>query len=334
MRIRSILIPLAAVLCTAAATQAQSRIAGDFELERGRDGRYHINFKQDRTGRGNWAMGRTFESGEIDIRTSGNSVTFELHREAGVIRGTGRGDREDAYGDFTFEPAAGYRQAMSRLGFNDMDVQDQFSLAIDDLTTAEASELREMVSDRLNTTQLIRMVHHGAGHSYVRTMTQLGFRNLDSDEYVRSRDHGVTASYVREMRDAGFRLGLDELITTRDHGVTPEYISGMRALGFDGSHSEMVRARDHGVTPDYVRGLQRAGFTDLSLAEYTKMRDHGVTADYAEDIAREGYKGLSASQIVRLRDHGVSASYIRRVKSRLREEPSLDEIIRLRSRGF
>ena len=73
--------------------------------------------------------------------------------------------------------------------------------ALDDLTVAKVRQLQQLVSNRLDTAELVQMINHGAGFNYVQAMTGLGYTNLTASELVRMRDHGVTASYVRRVKE-------------------------------------------------------------------------------------------------------------------------------------
>ncbi|HJR60879.1 MAG TPA: hypothetical protein VJ813_15825 [Vicinamibacterales bacterium] len=324
-----LLVPLM-VLLTAAPAAAQ--MDGAFTLRQNdRDDRVNLNL-QYADGRSNW--GRNVERAAFsDINRSGDRITFALRRAAGTFTFEGKGSMERASGWYEFAPSSEFRREIERLGFRDVDDKALFVIAFDDLTIPGVKTLQGLVSDTLDTAQLVRLINHGAGLRHIQSMTDSGFKKLSSDEYRRARDHGVTAEFAREMADLGMKLPLDQLIRSRDHGVTADYVRAMRSAGHEAGHDELVRARDHGVTADYVKRMSALGFDGLSLAEYVRMRDHGVTPDYVEAMRDAGLAKLSAGEIVRLRDHGISASYVRRTKELFKETPSVDQIIRLRTRG-
>ena len=311
---------------------AATQLDGAFTLRSSdKDDRVSLNL-QCEDGRSNF--GRMVErSAFTEIVRAGDRVTFNLRREPGTFAFEGRGTMDRASGSYLFTANPQFVRQMETLGYRELEPSALFVLALDDLTVAKVKQLEQMVSNKLDTGELVRLINHGAGHKYIQAMTDLGFKNLTSDEYRRARDHGVSESFVREMADLGMKLSLEELIRTRDHGVTPEYVRAMRDAGFKVSHDELVRARDHGVSADFLGRMRGLGYDRLSLDEYIRMRDHGVTPDFVESMKEVGYTQLTAGELVRLRDHGVSASYVRRVKDRVKESPSVEEIIRMRSRG-
>lgn len=323
---------LLAATVLALSVPAAAQTDGAFTLNKSsRDDRLNLNLQYG-DGRSNY--GRNFAPGDFsDVKQTGDRITFRLQRAPGIFSFEGRGSMQRASGWFVFAPNADFVREMERIGFRDVDERALFVFALDDLTIQKVKQLQGLVSNQLDTPELIRLINHGAGLAHIQALSDQGFRKLTSDEYRRARDHGVSVAFVREMADLGVKIPLEGLIRMRDHGVTPEYVRSMRAAGHDVSHEELVRARDHGVNPDFVRRMSDLGYKGLPLGEYVRFRDHGVTPDYVEALRDAGLTKVSAGDLVRLRDHGVSASYVRRVKERFKELPTVDEIIRLRSRG-
>jgi len=318
----------AAIIATA---PIAAQLDGSFTLRSSdRDDRLNLNLQYD----GNSNYGRNVERSALsEVSRSGDRITFTIRREPGTFHFDGRGSIDRAAGSYEFQPSASFGQEMERLGFKDVQAKDLFVFALDDLTVASVKQLKTLVSNELDTSELVRLINHGAGVRYIQAMSDAGFRKLTSEQYRRARDHGVSADLAREMADLGAPLPLDELIRVRDHGVTPDYLRAMRSAGFKVDVGEMVRARDHGITVDGLSRLRELGYRDLPLDEYIRMRDHGVTVDFIESMNAEGYKNLSPAELVRLRDHGVSATYVRRVKEMFKEPPSVEQLIRLRSGG-
>ena len=316
---RILLVP---VLVATFAAPAAAQLEGAYTLgrwDRDTDTRVQLNLVYN-DGHSNY--GRMVDRSALtDVVRTGDRITFALRREPGTFTFEGRGSLDRAAGWYGFTGNQEFRQQLEKLGFRDIEVKELFVFAMDDLTVANVRQLQQLVSNRLDTPELVRMINHGAGFNYVQAMTGLGFKNLTSDQYRRARDHGVSESYVREMADLGMKLSLEDLIRTRDHGVTPDFVRALRSAGFQVSHDELVRARDHGVSADYLQRMRGLGFDKLPLGEYIRLRDHGVTADYVQSMRDLGYTNLTANELVRMRDHGVTANYVRRLKELLKESP-------------
>jgi hypothetical protein len=328
---RILLVP---ILVAAFAVPAAAQLEGAFTLstgDRSNGTRLQLNLVYN-DGHSNYGR-RVERSALTDVVRTGDRITFALRREPGTFAFEGHGSLDRASGWYGFTGNQEFRQQMETLGFRDLEPQALFVFALDDLTVARVRQLQQLVSNRLDTAELVEMINHGAGFTYVQAMTELGFRNLTSNEYRRARDHGVSESYVREMADLGFKLSLDDLIRTRDHGVTAEYVREMRSAGFQVSHDALVRARDHGVSAEFLRRMRGFGYDKLSLDEYIRLRDHGVTPEYVQAMRDLGYTNLTAGDLVRMQDHGVTANFARRMKELLKESPSAEQLIRLRSHG-
>jgi hypothetical protein len=346
------------ILLSAAPSAEQTN--GAFTLRQtSRDGRINLNLQYE-DGHSNY--GRTFDRAAFsDVKQTGDRITFALRRAPGVFTFEGRGSLERASGWYDFTPSPDFQRQIERAGFRNVDDKALFVFALDDLTIDKIKQLQGLLSDQIDTEQLVRLINHGAGLTYVQSMTNAGFKKLSSDEYRRARDHGVTADYAREMaslggklsleelvrtrdhgvttdyakamRDAGYELGIEDLVRARDHGVTADYVKAMRAAGHKVEMDELVRARDHGVTADFIRRMGDLGYGGLPLDEYVRMRDHGVTPDFVESMRDAGLTKVAARDLVKLRDHGISASYVKRAKEIFKETPTVDQIIRLRTRG-
>ena len=328
---RILLVPL---LLAAFAAPAAAQLEGAFTLstwDKGPETRVQLNLVYS-DGHSNY--GRMVDRSALtDVVRTGERITFALRREPGIFAFEGRGSLDRASGWYGFTGNQEFRQQLEKLGFRDLEPKALFVFALDDLTVARVRQLQQLVSNTLDTDELVQMINHGAGFDYVQAMTGLGFKNLTSDQYRRARDHGVSESYVREMTDLGLKLSLEDLIRTRDHGVTADYVRAMRSAGFQVSHDELVRARDHGVSADFLKRMRDFGYDKLSLDEYIRLRDHGVTPDYVQAMRDLGYTNLTAGELVRMRDHGVTPSYVRRLKEILKESPTAEQLIRMRSHG-
>jgi len=296
---------LAAVFVLVATPAIAQQLDGTFTLRTQSDDPDRVNLNL-HFSENNSSYGRNVQRSEFsNVVRNGDKVTFTLRRDPGTFTFEGRGSIEHAVGWFDFAPNAGFQQQMERIGFRGVDARALFTFAFEDLSIDKVKQLQKLVSDTLDTDELVRLMNHGAGVKYIQAMTDAGFKHLSSDEYRRARDHGVTAEYAKEMAKRGMDASLEELVRTRDHGVSADFLQKMSALGYD----------------------------KLPIEDYVRMRDHGVTPEFVESMRDVGYKDLSPNELVRLRDHGVSATYVRRIRDLYKEHPSVDQIIRMRDRG-
>lgn len=299
---RILLVP---VLVATFAAPAAAQLEGAFTLgrwDKDPDTRVQLNLVYN-DGHSNY--GRMVERSALtDVVRTGERITFALRREPGTFTFEGRGSLDRASGWYGFAPNQGFAGDLAKLGFRGVETRALLVFALEDLTVTRVRQLQQMVSNTLDTEELVRLIDHGAGFGYIQAMTDLGFKKLSSEDYRRARDHGVSESFVREMAGLGMKLSLEDLIRSRDHGVTPEYVRAMRSAGLQATQEDLVRARDHGVSAEFLR----------------QMRDLG-------------YSKLTTNELVRLRDHGVTATYVRRVKDLLKEPPSVEELIQMRSQG-
>jgi hypothetical protein len=334
-------LPVALILLSAPAP-APVQADGAFTLRAtGSDDRVNLNLqsggpdgRRDEGADGHWNYGRTIERSAFSVvNQRDGQVTIVLKRDAGTFTLEGRGSLERASGWYTFAPNAAFQKEIDRLGFRQVDDRALFVFALDGLSIDGVKQLQRLVSNSLDTAELVQLINHGAGLRYIQAMTDAGFSKLTSDEYRRARDHGVSADFARGMADLGMKLPLDDLIRSRDHGVNLDYVKAMRASGFDVDHDELVRARDHGISTEFLKQMSALGYDKLSLGEYVRMRDHGVSASYVESLRELGYSKLSPNELVRLRDHGVSASYVKRIQELFKDRPSVEQLINLRSGG-
>jgi len=318
-------------LLVASVQPAAAQLDGAFTLRSvDNDDRLSLNLVYD----GHSNYGRMLaRSALTDVVRTGDRITFRLRREPGTFTFEGRGSLDRASGWYGFAPNQGFAGDLAKLGFRGVETRALLVFALEDLTVTKVRQLQQMVSNTLDTEELVRLINHGAGFGYIQAMTDLGFKKLSSEDYRRARDHGVSESFVREMAGLGMKLSLEDLIRSRDHGVTPEYVRAMRSAGLQATQEDLVRARDHGVSAEFLRQMRDLGYDKLSLDEYVRLRDHGVSAEYVQTLRDLGYAKLTTNELVRLRDHGVTATYVGRVKDLLKEPPSVEELIQMRSQG-
>jgi hypothetical protein len=185
----------------------------------------------------------------LDLAASGKrDVKFNIVRDAGRFNCEGYLDDGEGAGLFHFVPDAKFVQAMSALGFNGINDEKQFAMAVHDITLEFAKAMKGERLSGLNTDKLMAFRIHGVTPQFIREMRAAGLTMSDSDKLVAFRIHGVTPDMVRDVRKSGLAASEDQLIAMRIHGVTPEYIADMKARGLKNlTVDQLVSLRIHGI---------------------------------------------------------------------------------------
>src|SRR3989442_916412 len=176
-------------------------------------------------------------------------VHFTIARDAGKFECEGFLHDGEGAGLFHFLPDAKYPQEMKSLGFEKIDGDKQFAMAIHDVSLKFA---REIKAENL--------------------------QGLDTDKLIALRIHGVSPEWVEQLKKCGYEhVDLDKLIAFRIHGVSPEFIGQLQKLGY--AHPEpdqLIAMRIHGVTPDFITGLKSRGMKNLTVDQLVSLRIHGI----------------------------------------------------------
>jgi len=186
----------------------------------------------------------------LDLSTAAkHDVKFTISRDAGRFDCEGYVRDGDGAGLFRFTRDAQYTKAMSALGFDNIDENMQFAMAVHDVSLDFARSLKAEKVSGLTTEMLLAF-----------------------------RIHGVTPQYIRELRAAGVAPNdSDLLVAFRIHGVTPEYVASIEKLGYKNLEPEkLVAMRIHGVTPEYITGMKARGLKNLTIDQLVNLRIHDI----------------------------------------------------------
>jgi len=206
-----------------------------------------------------------------------HDVQFTVSRDAGLIRCEGYLKEGNGAGLFEFAPDTKYVKAMDALGFDDIDDDKQFAMAIHDVSLEFARAMKAEKLDGLDTDKLLAFRIFNVDSKFIREMRGAGLTATDVDKLIAFRIHGVTPEMVRAVRKAGINASEDQLIAFRIHGVTPEFIESVGKLGFRKAEADqLVAMRIHGVTPEYIAQLKSRGMKDLSIDQLVNLRIHGI----------------------------------------------------------
>jgi hypothetical protein len=214
----------------------------------------------------------------LDLSPSGKrDVTFSVTRDAGRFDCEGYLKNGEGAGIFRFTHDAKYMQAMDQVGFDDIDEEKQFAMAVHDVTVEFARAMKAEKLSGLDTDKLIALKIFDVTPQFIRELRAEGLEMTDADKLVAFRVHGVTAALVKEVRAADLEVSEDMLIAFRVHGVSPEFIAKIDGLGFKRPKAEqLVAMRVHGVTPEFIADLRSRGLKNLSIDQLINLRVHGI----------------------------------------------------------
>jgi hypothetical protein len=157
----------------------------------------------------------------LDLATRArHDVTFAIARDAGRFDCEGYLANGEGAGTFRFTPDPAFTRAMSDLGFGGIDEDEQFGMAMHDVSLDFARQMKGENVAGMDSDKLIAFTIHGVSPEFVAQLASLGYANVESDELVAMRIHGVTPEYISDLRSRGLRdLSIDKLIALRIHGI-------------------------------------------------------------------------------------------------------------------
>src|SRR5229473_3393480 len=150
---------------------------------------------------GDWTIRRSDVQGKLDFSKAGRQeVHFTIARDAGKFECEGFLQDGEGAGLFHFAADAKYPQEMQALGFERIDGDKQWAMAIHDVSLKFA---RDIKAENL--------------------------QGLDTDKLIAFKIHGVTPEFIEGIRSAGVIVSdSDKLIAFRIHGVTPEMVLSLK----------------------------------------------------------------------------------------------------------
>src|SRR5229473_5395253 len=240
----------------------------EFSLMDSRGG-HHFHYSSD------WPAS---EFSGLDFAKPGRQeVHFTIARDAGKFECEGFLHDGEGAGLFHFLPDAKYPQEMKSLGFEKIDGDKQFAMAIHDVSLKFAREIKAENLQGLDTDKLIAFRVHGVSPEFIASIRSAGLSAFDSDKLIAFRIHGVSPEFVLGIRSAGLNISdSDKLIAFRIHGVTPEMIHTLRQTGYEPDADKLIAMRIHGETPDFITGLKSRGMKNLTVDHLVSLRIHGI----------------------------------------------------------
>lgn len=255
--------------------------------------------------KGNWTLAPSKQAGQVQfgmyIRNEGNNlqttsdwpvtafqgldlanrarhdVKFQIVRDAGRFDCDGYLAQGEGAGFFRFSPDTKFVGNMRALGFDGIDENKQFAMAVHDVTLDYARQMKGMNLNGLTTDKLLAFRIFDISQEFIRDMRKEGLTATDADKLIAFRVHGVTPQMVREMRKLGLDTSEDQYIAFRVHGVSPEFVAKIESFGYsDLEPEQLIAMRVHGVTPEFIGEMKSRGLKDLSIDKLVALRVHGL----------------------------------------------------------
>ena len=210
-----------------------------------------------------------------DIKSADGAKHFRIVRDAGSFDCNGYFAHGVGSGVFDFTPGGAFADALEARGVGRPSGDDEFSLAMADVSLTMVDRLKAAGISGLDSAALVRLAEHGVNGKYVADLKADGVKPSSIDDLVRLRDHGVDPDFVAGLARGGYHPSVDDLVRLRDHGVTAEFAAGLARYGYHAGADDLVRLLDHGVTLDFVARLQAHGYHP-SIDDLIRLRDSGM----------------------------------------------------------
>src|SRR5436190_3793164 len=237
-RIIGLILVIAGVILGVAKALGGEGQSGDWTLRRSdAPGRVEFSLMDSRAGHhfhysSDWPAS---DFSGVDFSKSGRQeVHFTIARDAGKFQCEGFLQDGEGAGLFHFLADAKYAREMKSLGFERIDGDKQWAMAIHDVSLKFARDIKAENLPGLDTDKLIAFKIHGVTPEFIDQMRSSGVNLSDSDKFIAYRIHGVSPQFVSDLRSAGLTVtDGDKLIAFRIHGVSPEMVRSVRQAGYD-----------------------------------------------------------------------------------------------------
>src|SRR5437899_126655 len=190
-------------------SDAQGKV--EFSLMDSRGG-HHFHYSSD------WPAS---EFSGLDFAKPGRQeVHFTIARDAGKFECEGFLHDGEGAGLFHFLPDAKYPQEMKSLGFEKIDGDKQFAMAIHDVSLKFVREIKAENLQGLDLDKLIAFRIHGVSPEFIGQLQKLGYAHPEPDQLIAMRIHGVTPDFITGLKSREMKnLTVDQLVSLRIHGI-------------------------------------------------------------------------------------------------------------------
>ena len=211
------------------------------------------------------------------LHSAHSKVKFTIEKDAGIFAFEGAVTLGVGQGEYDFIASNTYIDKLNAMGYRNVDRDDLFWMAVQDISLGFAREVREAGLRDATTDDLKTFKTHGIDIAYIRDLSMLGYTALSSADLVNLKNHGVDISFLRGLKKAGYNMSADDVVTLHNHGVDEQYMAGLKAAGYQKAGVEdITNLRNHGIDGSYLSRLQSSGFTSLTTEQIMRLHDHGV----------------------------------------------------------
>src|SRR2546423_566524 len=157
----------------------------------------------------------------LDFSKSGrHEVHFTIARDAGKFECEGFLHDGEGAGLFHFLADPKYLPEMKSLGFERIDEDKQWAMAIHDVSLKFARDVKAQNLQELDTDKLIAFKIHGVTPEFIGQLQKLGYSHPEPDQLIAMRIHGVTPDFITGLQSRGMKtLSVDQLVSLRIHGI-------------------------------------------------------------------------------------------------------------------
>src|SRR5437667_51426 len=157
----------------------------------------------------------------LDFSKAGRQeVHFTIARDAGKFECEGFLHDGEGAGLFHFMADPKYAQEMKSLGFERIEEDRQWAMAIHDVSLKFARDIKAQNLQGLDTDKLIAFKIHGVTPEFIAGIRSAVVNVSDSDKLIAMRIHGVTPGFISGLQSRGMKnLTIDQLVSLKIHGI-------------------------------------------------------------------------------------------------------------------
>lgn len=231
-----------------------------------------------------WLTKECFDKKEFSALPSEES-DFNLSREAGSIKFTGKFKGKEGSGQYSFS------------------ANESFTAFLKDQGVGEIKEeiLLHAFFNNINSKMILLLKKSetsGISKYQFRDMALFGITPADAQAYI---------SLMEERKYNGNKI--DKMIELKIHDVDIDYVNGISKQGFTGLRvDELLQAKVHGLEPGFIDSVKKAGYPDITIGLLTEFKNFEVDIAYINALNKANKGKLSPAEIIDAKIHDVDPS--------------------------